>query len=970
MYFQGVKTAGIALALLAAACLPARAQSPVGDRYLVSTLSMESGLPCNYVDDVCRDSAGFLWLATSGGGLCRFDGYELLTFGSPSSVPLRSHFIRNICEDGFHRLWIASEGGLDLLDLRTLDRLDLPHPDLEAIGSQLCSYLTMDARGHLWLKSGEKLLRVSFDEKGEVSGVLTFAHEGLSPTNVVFEDVDGDGTVWVGMKGSLYKVGETQPGRLEAMPVAPDFSYGEGVYLSDFLPAGQELWISTENGLYFLNRRSGAWKRYAYDPRNPRSLTQNFITGLARTGDGEIVATSLYGLNLYNPVTDDFERLGVDVVNCIKVYGDLVLVGTETGGLQTYIPKQLSIRNFRHDPQDSGSLSPGAVNAVLQEPDGRLWVGTVEGGLNIREPGNQDFAHFSRERGGLCHNSVSALCLLPQDRLAVGTWGGGIDIVTSRKPYRVLEHLLPGNSQMDYIGSLDYDEQNGLLWIGANRGVFHYDPRTQELVPALREQASGCIGSCLEPDGHLWIGCREGLFVFDLRDPDFPSIHYAYKLDAPDTEVREMICYLVRGTDGTVWLGSNGGGVYRAVHQEGGSFRFLGYSTRDGLSNDRVRGLAEDGAGRIWISTEHGLNRLDPATGRITPFFREDGLASNQFHWNNACRGTDGLLYFGQIDGLSAVDPSRTVERTTEGPLRITGVQIDDRHLRDPFLEAVSLHERDRSILFQFALLSPAAPRQYRYEYRLEGFDKGWTRLSRGRHEAAYTSLPPGSYRFHVRAVPRSGDAVQELAWDVRVKPYFYKTWWFTLLSAVLLAALAYGILAWRTRSLLKRQELLQKTVDERTREISEQKKLVEQKAEELDRQNKVLLHQNEELAGRRLLSASAQESQQEDPFAAKVIETVRALYKDPELDVPAFCTAMGMSKTLLNKRIQETFGQAVGQFIRTYRLSVAREMILNNRESKNLNISEIAYEVGFNDPKYFSRCFAKEFGTPPSSLT
>ena len=958
----------MALAFLAVACFPAQAQSPVEDRYLVSTLSMESGLPCNYVDDVCRDSAGFLWLATSGGGLCRFDGYELLSFGSTSSVPLRSNFIRSICEDGFHRLWIASEGGLDLLDLGTLDRLDLPHPDLEALGNQPCSFLATDAQGHLWLKSGARLLRVRFDKDGGVHDVLTFTHEGLSPANVVFEDVDGDGTVWVGMDGHLYKVGETHPGRLEATPVAPDFTYGEGVYLSDFLPSGQEIWISTENGLYFLNRRSGAWKRYAYDPRNPRSLTQNFITGLARTGDGELVATSLYGLNIYNPVTDDFERLGADVVNCIKVYGDLVLVGTETGGLLTYIPKQLSIRNFRHDAQDPGSLSPGAVNAVLQQPDGRLWVGTVEGGLSIREPGGRDFAHFSREHGGLCHNSVSALCLLPQDRLAVGTWGGGIDIVSVRKPFRVLEHLLPGNPQMDYIGSLDYDAQNGLLWIGSNRGVFHYDLRTHDLVPALLEQASGCIGSCLDADGHLWIGCREGLYVFNLRDPGFPANHYAFKLDAPDTRAREMICHIIQGTDGTVWLGSNGGGVYRAVHEEDDGFHFLGYSTRDGLSNDRVRGLAEDGAGRIWVSTEHGLNRLDPATGRITPFFREDGLASNQFHWNNAFRGTDGLLYFGQTDGLSAVDPSRTVERTTEGPLRITDVQIGDRHLRNPFLEAVSLHERDRSILFQFALLSPAAPRQYYYDYQLVGFDKGWVRLGRGRHEAAYSSLPRGNYQFVVRAVPRSGDAVQELALDVRVEPYFYKTWWFMLLSAFLLAVLAYGILAWRTRSLLKRQELLQKTVDERTREISLQKKLVEQKAEELDRQNKVLLHQNEELAGRRLLSA--QETQQEDSFAAKVIETVRALYKDPELDVPAFCTAMGMSKTLLNKRIQEAFGQAVGQFIRTYRLSVAREMILNNRETKNLNISEIAYEVGFNDPKYFSRCFAKEFGFPPSSLT
>ena len=74
----------------------------------------------------------------------------------------------------------------------------------------------------------------------------------------------------------------------------------------------------------------------------------------------------------------------------------------------------------------------------------------------------------------------------------------------------------------------------------------------------------------------------------------------------------------------------------------------------------------------------------------------------------------------------------------------------------------------------------------------------------------------------------------------------------------------------------------------------------------------------------------------------------------------------MGMSKTLLNKRLQETMGQSIGQFIRTYRLTVAREILASNQD---MNISEIAYEVGFNDPKYFTRCFSKEFGLSPSSF-
>ena len=77
---------------------------------------------------------------------------------------------------------------------------------------------------------------------------------------------------------------------------------------------------------------------------------------------------------------------------------------------------------------------------------------------------------------------------------------------------------------------------------------------------------------------------------------------------------------------------------------------------------------------------------------------------------------------------------------------------------------------------------------------------------------------------------------------------------------------------------------------------------------------------------------------------------------------------AMGMSRSQLNEKIQQTLGQSIAQFIRTYRLNVAKEMICNGTND-DMNISEIAYEVGFNDPKYFTRCFTKEFNATPSDL-
>jgi len=73
------------------------------------------------------------------------------------------------------------------------------------------------------------------------------------------------------------------------------------------------------------------------------------------------------------------------------------------------------------------------------------------------------------------------------------------------------------------------------------------------------------------------------------------------------------------------------------------------------------------------------------------------------------------------------------------------------------------------------------------------------------------------------------------------------------------------------------------------------------------------------------------------------------------------------MSRSLAGKRLRTELGVSVGLFIRGYRLRVAREMLLHNDNRRN--ITEIAYNVGFNDPKYFTRCFTKEFGFSPSEF-
>jgi AraC-like DNA-binding protein len=112
----------------------------------------------------------------------------------------------------------------------------------------------------------------------------------------------------------------------------------------------------------------------------------------------------------------------------------------------------------------------------------------------------------------------------------------------------------------------------------------------------------------------------------------------------------------------------------------------------------------------------------------------------------------------------------------------------------------------------------------------------------------------------------------------------------------------------------------------------------------------------------------SSTASSRDSDFNAQLLEAIQKMYNDPELDVYKLADALGMSRTLLNEKIQEGFGLSIAQFIRTYRLNVAKEMISNGTNT-DMNISEIAYEVGFNDPKYFTRCFTKEFNITPSEM-
>lgn len=97
------------------------AQERFADRYNITYVTMNEGLPHNFIDDLYKDSRGFLWISTAGGGVSRYDGYEFVNYNpNTPNCKLKSNFIINVCEDSAQRLWMVSEGGTDIIDLTTL----------------------------------------------------------------------------------------------------------------------------------------------------------------------------------------------------------------------------------------------------------------------------------------------------------------------------------------------------------------------------------------------------------------------------------------------------------------------------------------------------------------------------------------------------------------------------------------------------------------------------------------------------------------------------------------------------------------------------------------------------------------------------------------------------------------------------------------------------------------------------------
>lgn len=839
-------------------------------QYNFTYLNNDVGLPHNFVDDITKDSQDYIWIATHN-GLVRYDGYKFSLFNTETEpITLKSNYIHKITEDNYSRLWIASEGGIDIIDLNKYQKVQLDLKEnyvLERMMNSNISSIYKDKKGDIWISSENTLFCLELGNSGEVIDFYTL-EENISrrPVLAVY---DLGWAVCAGINSSLVRIDKRKNNLLKVTPVSKLVdAYFEDWAIHCMALDGEFLWIGTNRGLFKYDHFNQEIKRYRSSSRfKPGMISQSHITDIKLDENGDLFIATLNGLNLYNRRTDDFSfiqqnsgltniTLNCNFINCLFQDRNCLWVGTEIGGVNLLTQGRLDTYSWQHNRMDETSLSPNAVNSICEDRDGNLWVGTVEGGLNLKRKGENTFEHFradSRDSTTLKHNSVSGILLDTENQLWVYTWGGGInklDLTIPNNKRFTRYNPKPEGVELNFIASACEDTINNGLWFGTTEGLHFYDKvaRTfQKVNFNYGDNRFDSMGSLfIDKKNRLWVGTTKGLFIIELFSfarsrKHFDYIHFNHKLSNPENPTLDKVNCIMQDKKDTIWIGTNGEGLYKLISDASGIYQFENYKVKNGLPDNNIIGIVEDQREHLWLSTNLGLSVLDKQNMVFSNYNKYDGLLNNQFYWSAYMYSkNEDLVYFGNTAGLVAINPNITNESFENVRVSLTGLKVLGESIFPQkggyFEESISrvdalyFHERDKAISIDFSAKKYDYIHQVRYAFRLKGYDAQWTETRTGEHSVTYTSLPPGNYTLQLKATNNKGYWSADTT-EVRfyVKPYFYKTWWFVLILILLTMFFLYSFYRRKTEMYRKQKAELEKIVSKRTAELAEQnKRLIE----------------------------------------------------------------------------------------------------------------------------------------------
>ena len=814
------------MALLLLLALTGKAQA---ERLPVKTYTTADGLCYNRVKRIVRDSHGFLWFCTSY-GLSRFDGSRFTNYGLEDGLSFIS--INDFIETRDRVCWVATNGGGVC---RFNPYVGLPVPVTDQVAAL----------------TGSRFILYPVGDNPQTSRV-----------NKLYEDRAG--RIWAGTDAGLFYLDRTDAGgAFERANLGVPSRSDSSIKVWDFIEDREgNLWVATTHGL-ICRLPDGRMLYYPVQPSQGRDIVWTFL--LDR--EGRLWLGHEAGLIVFTPPRLGFaarryttaDGLGRNDVRVLCQGDDGRLwIGTNDGGLSVFDGK-----SFRTFTTEHG-LNQNLIVALAEDRAGNLWAGTNNGAMKIPQGG---FTTYT-EADGLGHDFICSIFESPAGELYTITGERRINRLDGRR-FTAVRPNLPrhiSDSSWRAYQSIIQDHM-GEWWVATPAGLYRFPKvtRIEQLARArpkalytTREGLAGDDVALLFEDrrGDIWIGIftpgREVLTRWERSTGRF--YRYSDADGLPPFNAPSAFC---EDVSGNLWIGFREGGLARFA---AGRFSLFGasegappsgqimsiysdragrlwvatqlhglrriddpvadrprldaYTVAEGLESNFTAYIAEDMEGRLYFGTVRGVDRLDPATGHIRHYTVDDGLAADNIL--AAFRDRQGALWFGTFRGISKFIPpgdrAQLPPQVFISGLQVAGVPYTISDLGATEVAGLEFAASQNRIKIGF-FGSPGE--SLRYQYRLEGASQDWSDPSEQR-AVDFASLAPGTYRFLVRAVGSDGVMSQSDATVAfTILPPVWRRWWFLTLLATLVGAMIFAFERYRAarvkevRSALTRSTLL-----------------------------------------------------------------------------------------------------------------------------------------------------------------
>ena len=582
-----------------------------------------TSIPHNVIDCLLSDSFGQLWIGTIK-GLSRYDDKN----DNFIKIKILNDTINCIYEDPDKNLWVGTYNGLSLLDRKSgkfktfrFNKLD-KNQRINNIYS-----LFKDNEQNLWVGTGYGLIRMT-TSNGQQRAVLfrtaTNNPTSISSNYITSITSDSDKNIWIGTdKGiNLYQ----KPNKF--IHYTHSTTNNNTLIHNDIRDIicnkNGTLWIGTQEGLSILNPKTKTFTNYKHNPDQTGSLTQNSLHSIFQDAGNTVWVGSFYGgVDALYPYSTGFKTyrasglissLSSNIISTIVEDAQHNLwIGTEGGGLNHFDRSNNTYRHYKSIPGNNNTLPSNLVKTILRLKNGNLIIGMHEGLISIFNPASKTFTQqitnvkdTSNSRG-----TADIMTILEDSNGKI--WVGsrdGLNNINSHGDH-TLKNPIEKKLRSTYVQNL-FEDSNKNIWIGTTKGLHLYDPKTGKLAcftkkegnpDSLQSDYINCIIQTAKDK--YWLGTYfGGVSSYNSATRKFKT--YTEK----DGLCNNNVLGIIEDKKGNLWISTdNGLSVLNPTTE-----KFKNYTKSDGLAgNDfNMRSFFKDHNNEFFFGGYNGLTSFYP----------------------------------------------------------------------------------------------------------------------------------------------------------------------------------------------------------------------------------------------------------------------------------------------------------------------------------------------------------------------